>query len=48
MLMLHLKEEVEAIEPLLQKLNKSQKEMFVTKLSSQGVPLAKTLLLLLG
>ncbi|SDM38508.1 MerR family transcriptional regulator [Bacillus sp. OK048] len=47
-LMHHLKEEIETIEPILQKLNQNQKEMVVTKLSSQGVPLAQTLLLLLS
>lgn len=47
-LMRHLKEEIEAIEPILEKLNGNQKEMVVNKLSSQGVPLAQTLLLLLS
>jgi MerR family transcriptional regulator, copper efflux regulator len=47
-LMRHLKEEIEAIEPILEKLNSNQKEMVVNKLSSQGVPLAQTLLLLLS
>ncbi|MCM3690599.1 MerR family transcriptional regulator [Neobacillus niacini] len=47
-LMRHLKEEMEAIEPILDKLNGNQKEMVVNKLSSQGVPLAQTLLLLLS
>jgi DNA-binding transcriptional MerR regulator len=46
-LMRHLKEEIEAIEPILDKLNSGQKEMVKNKLSSQGVPLAQTLLLLL-
>ncbi|MFB3168002.1 MerR family transcriptional regulator [Neobacillus sp. 179-C4.2 HS] len=47
-LMRHLKEEIEALEPILEKLNGNQKEMVVNKLSSQGVPLAQTLLLLLS
>ncbi|MDQ0971884.1 MerR family copper efflux transcriptional regulator [Neobacillus niacini] len=47
-LMRHLKEEIEALEPILEKLNSNQKEMVVNKLSSQGVPLAQTLLLLLS
>jgi DNA-binding transcriptional MerR regulator len=47
-LMHHLKEEIEAIEPILEKLNSNQKESVVNKLSSQGVPLAQTLLLLLS
>jgi MerR family transcriptional regulator, copper efflux regulator len=47
-LMRHLKEEMEAIEPILDKMNGNQKEIVVNKLSSQGVPLAQTLLLLLS
>ncbi|WHY02991.1 MerR family transcriptional regulator [Neobacillus sp. DY30] len=47
-LMRHLKEEIETIEPILDKLNSSQKEIVKNKLSSQGVPLAQTLLLLLS
>lgn len=47
-LMHHLKEEIDAIEPFLQKLNTQQKEMVVNKLSSRGVPLAQTLLVLFG
>jgi MerR family copper efflux transcriptional regulator len=47
-LMRHLKEEIEALEPILEKLNGNQKAMVVNKLSSQGVPLAQTLLLLLS
>ncbi|MGG1400825.1 MerR family transcriptional regulator [Bacillus salipaludis] len=45
-LMGHLKEEIKVIEPILQKLNQNEKEMLVKKLSSQGVILAQTLLLL--
>lgn len=45
-LMGHLKEEITVIEPILQKLNQTEKEMLVNKLSSQGVILAQTLLLL--
>lgn len=44
-IMQHLKEEMNVIEPLLQKLNNNQKEMLVNKLSSQGKTLAQTLLL---
>ncbi|CAH2716015.1 hypothetical protein BACCIP111895_03199 [Neobacillus rhizosphaerae] len=46
MIMKHLKEEIKVIEPILQKLSNQQKEMLVNKLSSQGVSLAQTLLLL--
>lgn len=45
-IMLHLKEEIMVMEPILQKLNDQQKEPLVNKLSSQGVTLAQTLLLL--
>lgn len=47
-LMHHLKEEIDAIEPFLHKLNQHQKDMVVNKLSSKGMPLAQTLLLLFG
>ncbi|MED1472532.1 MerR family transcriptional regulator [Bacillus salipaludis] len=45
-LMGHLKEEIKVIEPILQKLNQTEKESLLNKLSSQGVILAQTLLLL--
>jgi MerR family copper efflux transcriptional regulator len=45
-LMEHIKEEIKAMEPVLQKLNGDEKEMLVNKLSLQGVTLAQTLLLL--
>lgn len=44
--MQHLKEEITVMEPILQKLNNQQKELLVNKLSSQGITLAQTLLLL--
>ncbi|PLS02390.1 MerR family transcriptional regulator [Neobacillus cucumis] len=47
-LMEHLKEEIKAMEPVLQKLNKDEKEILVNKLSLQGMTLAQTLLLLFG
>ncbi|QIZ08853.1 MerR family transcriptional regulator [Priestia megaterium] len=45
-IMQHLKEEINVMEPILQKLNNQQKESLVNKLSSEGVTLAQTLLLL--
>jgi DNA-binding transcriptional MerR regulator len=48
MIMEHLEEEISVIKPVLQKLNQSQKEELVKKLSTQGVALAQTLLLLFG
>ncbi len=47
-LMDHLKEEIKVMEPILQRLNNSEKEILVNKLSLQGVTLAQTLLLLFG
>jgi DNA-binding transcriptional MerR regulator len=48
MIMQHLKEEISVMEPVLQKLNHSQKEELVRKLSTQGLTLAQSLLLLFG
>ncbi|MBT2725205.1 MULTISPECIES: MerR family transcriptional regulator [unclassified Bacillus (in: firmicutes)] len=45
-IMQHLKEEINVMEPILQKLNNQQKESLVNKLSSEGITLAQTLLLL--
>jgi MerR family copper efflux transcriptional regulator len=45
-IMQHLKEEINVMEPILEKLNKQQKESLVNKLSTEGVTLAQTLLLL--
>jgi DNA-binding transcriptional MerR regulator len=47
-IMQHLKEEIQALEPILQKLNNNQKEDLVNKLSLQGQTLAQTLLVLFG
>lgn len=47
-IMEHLKEEIKLMEPFLEKLNSSEKEMVVNKLSPQGITLAQTLLLLLN
>lgn len=47
-IMQHLKDEIIAMEPILEKLNVHQKEMLVNRLSPQGVALAQTLLLLFG
>ena len=44
--MQHLKRGNKRIEPILQKLNNNQKEMVVNKISSQGVTLAQTLLII--
>jgi hypothetical protein len=44
--MQHLKEEIHVMEPILQKLNDQQREKYVNRLSSDGVTLAQTLLLL--
>lgn len=46
LIMEHLKEELMAMEPILQKLNKQQKELLVSKLSPKGIKLAQTLYLL--
>ncbi|MFJ5716834.1 MerR family transcriptional regulator [Neobacillus sp. NPDC093127] len=46
LIMEHLKEELKAMQPILQKLNKQQKEQLVSKLSSQGLTLAQTLYLI--
>jgi DNA-binding transcriptional MerR regulator len=48
MIMQHLEEEISVMKPVLQKLNQAQKEELVRKLSTQGVALAQTLLLLFG
>jgi MerR family transcriptional regulator, copper efflux regulator len=45
-IMQHLKEEINVMEPILQKLNNQQKESLVNKLSTEGVTLAQTLLVL--
>ncbi|MEH7308640.1 MerR family transcriptional regulator [Neobacillus drentensis] len=45
-IMQHLKEEINVMEPILQKLNDQQKEKFVNRLSSEGLTLAQSLLLL--
>jgi MerR family transcriptional regulator, copper efflux regulator len=45
-IMQHLKEEINVMEPILQKLNHQQKEMLVNKLSTEGRTLAQALLLL--
>ncbi|MEH7086117.1 MerR family transcriptional regulator [Neobacillus drentensis] len=45
-IMQHLKEEIHVMEPILQKLNDQQKEKLVNKLSTEGVTLAQTLLVL--
>ncbi|WP_026567287.1 MerR family transcriptional regulator [Bacillus sp. UNC41MFS5] len=45
-IMQHLKEEIHVMEPILQKLNDQQKEKLVNRLSSEGVTLAQTLLVL--
>ena len=47
-IMEHLKEEIKVLKPFLQKLNSKEKEILVSKLSSQGVTLAQTLLVLFG
>jgi MerR family copper efflux transcriptional regulator len=47
-IMQHLKDEINVLEPILQKLNNQQKELLVNKISSQGVSLAQTLFLLFG
>jgi DNA-binding transcriptional MerR regulator len=48
MIMQHLEEEISVMKPVLQKLNQSQKEELFRKLSTQGITLAQTLLLLFG
>jgi MerR family copper efflux transcriptional regulator len=45
-IMQHLKEEIDAMEPILQKLNHQQKDTMVNRLSSEGLTLAQSLLLL--
>jgi MerR family transcriptional regulator, copper efflux regulator len=45
-IMKHLKEEINVMEPILQKLNHQQKEMLVNRLSTEGRTLAQALLLL--
>lgn len=45
-IMQHLKEEINVMEPILQKLNQQQKEILVNRLSSEGRTLAQALLLL--
>ncbi|WP_066254687.1 MerR family transcriptional regulator [Neobacillus drentensis] len=45
-IMQHLKEEIHVMEPILQKLNDQQREKYVNRLSSEGITLAQTLLLL--
>lgn len=47
-IMEHLKDEINVMQPILQRLDEQQKEMVVKKLSAQGVTLAKSLLLLFG
>ena len=48
MIMQHLEEEIGVLKPVLQKLNQPQKEELIRKLSTQGVALAQTLLLIFG
>jgi DNA-binding transcriptional MerR regulator len=45
-IMQHLKEEIHVMEPILKKLNDQQREKYVNRLSTDGVTLAQTLLLL--
>lgn len=45
-IMEHLKEEIKTMEPIIQKLNSSQKEIIMSKLSAKGTALAQTLLLM--
>jgi DNA-binding transcriptional MerR regulator len=47
-IMQHLEEEIGVLKPVLQKLNQPQKEELIRKLSTQGVALAQTLLLIFG
>jgi MerR family copper efflux transcriptional regulator len=47
-IMQHLEEEISVMKPVLQKLNQPQKEELVRKLSTQGITLAQTLLLIFG
>jgi MerR family copper efflux transcriptional regulator len=47
-IMQHLEEEISVMKPVLQKLNQPQKEELVRKLSTQGMTLAQTLLLIFG
>jgi MerR family transcriptional regulator, copper efflux regulator len=47
-IMEHLKEEIMLMEPFLKKLDSNEKEQVVSKLSPQGITLAKSLLLLLN
>ena len=46
MIMEHLKEEIQTMDPFLQRLNRNEKELLIKKLSTQGITLAQTLLLL--
>lgn len=45
-IMEHLKDEIKEIDTFLQRLSRDDKEMLIKKLSSQGITLAQTLLLL--
>jgi DNA-binding transcriptional MerR regulator len=47
-IMQHLEEEISVMKPVLQKLNQLQKEELVRNLSTQGITLAQTLLLIFG
>jgi MerR family copper efflux transcriptional regulator len=47
-IMQHLEEEISVMKPVLQKLNQPQKEELVRNLSTQGITLAQTLLLIFG
>jgi MerR family copper efflux transcriptional regulator len=47
-IMKHLNEEIQEIKPLLESLSDKQKEVLMSKFSSQGVTLANSLLLLLS
>ncbi|MFB5197493.1 MerR family transcriptional regulator [Bacillus sp. AFS073361] len=47
-IMQHLKEEINVMEPILQRLNHQQKDVLVNRLSSEGRTLAQSLLLLFG
>jgi MerR family transcriptional regulator, copper efflux regulator len=47
-IMQHLKDEIKVMEPMLQKLDNNQKELLLTKLSTQSQTLALTLLQLMS
>ncbi|MDF2856282.1 MAG: hypothetical protein K0Q87_2133 [Neobacillus sp.] len=47
-IMQHLKDEIKVMEPMLQKLDNNQKEILLTKLSTQSQTLALTLLQLMS